>query len=96
MKLVTSFGELRPGVIVWLVVKCAGCGRDRCRSMVLGDDGRPCQCGKRAVAITSCDGLESCLCPDNVAAREVYRVIDEQLDADTTGERTTRELERTR
>jgi hypothetical protein len=106
VKLVESFEELRPGMIVYDVL-CETCGRKNCRSMVGNEsDCEPCESGADETCDSAIEMIPNCdpdpetgfngLCKHDIATGRIYRVIDEQLDADTTGERTTRELERVR
>lgn len=105
--LVERFDDLREGMIVW-VVGCLFCGR-RHRSIVAGPPqasnvSAPGHDPKPAV-VREVVPRSPCLPPRyrrtvvsnvNVAERRVYRVVDAKLDADTTGERTAMEMERTR
>lgn len=91
-RLVTDFAELREGMKVTFVGECIGCGKGNCKAMVLGDPGVPCVCGKKCVELTTCDGIPNCICPGNVEAKEVYRVLDGLEDSQLTE----RELERVR
>lgn len=102
VKLVESFEELKPGMIVW-VVNCNGCsGRHRFillspeRSVTSMSGGQVVRCFAFAPVMPCLPARDAVISEVSVGSKRVYRVIDEQLDADTTGERTTRELEHKR
>lgn len=104
VKLVESFDELRPGMAAW-TIGCPYCSARHRRILLSGPKVEECAFPGEpnellrlfeVAPARQCMGHYSrdALTERSVELRKVYRVIDEQLDADTTGERTTRELER--
>jgi hypothetical protein len=101
VKLVKSFGELRPGMIVWLAPcrECAG----PVRTMLLNARrGRPRQ-PNGSLPATDIDvfatlhrhgRFDIVVSKLAVGRRIIYRVIDELMEQDRTGERTAKQLER--
>ncbi len=86
LELVTSWSELRAGVIT-VVKNCYACGASRCRGMLLklvpsDDEGDPMEWD----CIPACSNLyQSSISPQCVEAGVVYRVIDPDADkAETT------------
>jgi hypothetical protein len=98
VKLVESFDELKVGVVVF-VCSCAFCGARAHRMMVIG--GRMTfemfgRCVEAAPVPLCAHAGKYAIAEETVHRREVYRVVDEKLDGETTTERAPRELERTR
>jgi len=97
-KLVKSFDELRPGVVVF-VCNCAFCGARAHRMMVIGGAQTFERFGRcvEAAPVPSCVRAgKYAIAEETVSRREVYRVVDDAADADSADERADRELERVR
>jgi|SRR5450631_30991 len=84
LRLVTSFDELRAGMVV-VDVQCGRCCRSKCTGLLIALEETKEEPGLAWEMIPDCNPGDGCFCGIDagvVAKQRIYRVVDDILDAE--------------